>query len=120
MINTQKFNYAEVASYQVAKEKNLWCGDSFFYLETEHYFICAVSDGLGSGMIAHTSSKIVMSYIRKNHDQDLTELMSECNDLLINKRGVVLSIIKVDYLNKEISYSNMGNINCIFIPIIKY
>lgn len=114
MINTQRFKYAEIASFQAAKEKSLWCGDSFFYFETDHYFICAVSDGLGSGMIAHASSKLVMSYIRNNHDQELASLMDECNELLLNKRGVVLSIIKVDYLNKEISYSNMGNINCIF------
>ncbi|QOY37791.1 PP2C family serine/threonine-protein phosphatase [Anaerobacillus isosaccharinicus] len=114
MENTQSFKYVELASYQHAKNNSYWSGDAFFCSESEGYFICAVSDGLGSGQYAYEASKVVMDYIQENHHEELTVLMENCNRLLLNKRGVVLSILKVDYINKEIIYSNAGNINCIF------
>lgn len=114
MENTQSFKYVELASYQHAKNNSYWSGDAFFCSESKDYFICAVSDGLGSGQYAYEASKVVMDYIQENHHEELTVLMENCNRLLLNKRGVVLSILKVDYINKEIIYSNAGNINCIF------
>ncbi len=114
MSKSQLFNNVEIASFQEAKNNNSWCGDGFFCVETDEYFICAVSDGLGSGQLAHDASQIVISYIRDNHHEPLTFLMDNCNKLLVNKRGVVLSIVKADFKNKEIIYSNTGNINCIF------
>lgn len=114
MENTQSFKNVELASYQHAKNNSYWSGDAFFCSESEDYFICAVSDGLGSGQYAYEASKVVMDYIEENHHEELTVLMENCNRLLLNKRGVVLSILKVDYINKEIIYSNAGNINCIF------
>lgn len=114
MASTQLFKHVKVASFQESKNNNPKCGDAFFCIETNEYFICAVSDGLGSGQLAFEASNLVISYIKKNHHHELTTLMHECNRLLVNKRGVVLSIVKVDYHNKKVAYSNMGNINCIF------
>lgn len=114
MAKTQFFKYVQLASFQEAKNKSSWCGDAFFCFENEEYFICAVSDGLGSGQLAYKASKVVMDYIRENHHEELISLMENCNRLLFNERGVVLSILKVDYIKKEIIYSNTGNINCIF------
>lgn len=117
MAKIQNFNHVQLGSFQEAKNKSSWCGDAFYCNESEDYFICAVSDGLGSGQFAYEASKVVMDYIRENHHEDLVMLMENCNRLLLNKRGVVLSIIKVDYKNKEIIYSNTGNINCIFYSL---
>lgn len=114
MIKSVMFENIEIASFQKAKNNNAWCGDAFFCIETDNYFICAVSDGLGSGELAYDASNTVISYIQSHHDEPLCTLMEKCNQLLVNKRGVVLSIMKVDYVNKEIIYSNIGNINCIF------
>lgn len=114
MTETQQFKHIKLASFQKAKEGNYYCGDVLYYFENEDYFICAVSDGLGSGPLAREASNIAISYISENHDKDLETLMNECNKLLLNTRGIVLSIIKIDYRNKEIIYSNRGNINCIF------
>jgi phosphoserine phosphatase RsbX len=114
MAKTQLFKHVQLASFQEAKNNSSWCGDAFFCVENDDYFICAVSDGLGSGRFAYAASKVVMDYIRENHHEDLTLLMENCNRSLLNKRGVVLSILKVDYIKQEIIYSNTGNINCIF------
>ena len=114
MIESRLYNYVEIASFQEAKNNNAWCGDAFLCIETDEYFICAISDGLGSGQLAHNASQLVISYIKENHHEPLVFLMDRCNELLLNKRGVVLSIVKVDFINKEIIYSNTGNINCIF------
>lgn len=112
MAKTQTFKYVQLASFQEAKNNSSWCGDAFFCFENDDYFICAVSDGLGSGQFAYEASTVVMDYIRENHHEDLKMLMENCNRLLLNKRGVVLSILKVDYINEEITYCNIGNINC--------
>lgn len=114
MTKTQLFSRVKLAYFQEAKNNNAWCGDAFFCIETDEYFICAVSDGLGSGQLAYEASNLVISYIKKNHHQELTTLMHESNKLLVNKRGVVLSIVKVHYRDKKITYSNTGNINCVF------
>ncbi|MCT8136577.1 SpoIIE family protein phosphatase [Anaerobacillus sp. CMMVII] len=114
MTRIQSLKYVDVAFLQAAKNNSSWCGDAFSCVESEGYFICAVSDGLGSGQLAYEASKVVMNYIRENHHEELTMIMENCNRLLFNKRGVVLSILKVDYIKKEIIYTNTGNINCVF------
>lgn len=117
MIEVEKFNNVELISFQKAKEGNSVSGDAFFCCETESYFLCAVVDGLGSGTLAQKASHIAISYISTNHHQDLTTLMSEANKRLVNSRGIVLSIIKIDFSHREIIYSNIGNINCIFYSL---
>ncbi|RXJ01958.1 hypothetical protein DS745_09000 [Anaerobacillus alkaliphilus] len=114
MGNTQTFNNVKLGVFQLAKNDSSLNGDAYFCTESNDYFICAVADGLGSGLYAYEASKVVMDYIRKNHHEQLPYLMENCNRLVVNKRGVVLSILKVDYINKEVLYSNTGNITCSF------
>src|SRR5699024_10385072 len=56
----------QVAVYQKAKSNNYYCGDSYFYTETENEFVCALADGLGSGEFAKESSQAVIDIIRNN------------------------------------------------------
>ncbi|ARK28620.1 SpoIIE family protein phosphatase [Halalkalibacter krulwichiae] len=55
--------------------------------------------------------------IRSLHRLDVAQLVKACNDVLVNHRGVVLTIIKVDYNRQLIDYCNFGNIGFIlYLP----
>lgn len=114
MIKTHRFERAEVASFQQSKLGKSHNGDMYFCTETDEYFLFAVCDGLGSGFLAYEASKIVVNHIQENHSDEPEQLMIKCNHLLQNSRGVVLSIVKINFLAKEISYITHGNINGAF------
>lgn len=100
----------DVAVYQKPKAKNYYCGDSYFYKETDHEFVCAIADGLGSGEYAKESSQIVIDIIRTNSSATVEELVKKCNEQLAGKRGAVIGILKLDFLEKSYTFSSIGNI----------
>lgn len=105
----------EVGTYQKAKEGNYYCGDSYFYTETENEFVCALADGLGSGEFARESSQIVVGIIKDNIHASIEQIIEICNEKLTGKRGVVLGILKLDFSLKRYSFSSIGNIGVITI-----
>ncbi|RWZ52384.1 indirect negative regulator of sigma-B activity [Halobacillus fulvus] len=104
-----------LAVYQKSKKGNYYCGDSYFYNETEDTFLCAIADGLGSGELAFESSKAVMNVIEHNPEATIETLVKKCNDALSGKRGVVLGLLRVDFNRRTYSYSSIGNIGVIII-----
>ena len=114
MIEHLQLDGIEVSTYNVAKKGN-WCsGDSYFTYRSKDYFLCAMADGLGSGEKANTASVAAINFIKENHHLDVKTLMSKCNELMWQKRGAVLTIIKLNMDTQEIAYSNIGNISCVF------
>ncbi|MFD2043842.1 SpoIIE family protein phosphatase [Ornithinibacillus salinisoli] len=107
----------QVAVYQKPKKGNTCCGDSYYYIETENAFVCALADGLGSGVYAKESSDVVINIIKENVHDHVEELVKKCNVELFGKRGVVLGIFKIDYIVRNYSFSSIGNIG--FISITK-
>ncbi|QGH33128.1 SpoIIE family protein phosphatase [Gracilibacillus salitolerans] len=105
----------EVSVYQKAKKGNYYCGDSYFYHESDGKFICALADGLGSGEFAKESSQTVMEVIRDNIDVPVTSMMKKSNEKLVGKRGVVLGILQLDLKSKRYAYSSIGNIGLMTI-----
>jgi negative regulator of sigma-B (phosphoserine phosphatase) len=106
--------HVRAISYQIQKEGNSCNGDSLFMKATDDYFICAVADGLGSGMYAHTASNAIREVVEQHHYQDVDLLMSKCNNVLKDKRGATVSILKANFSQKEVTYSNVGNIQFLF------
>ncbi|WP_163540012.1 SpoIIE family protein phosphatase [Gracilibacillus sp. YIM 98692] len=100
----------EVSVFQKAKKGNYFCGDSYFYAETDDTFICALADGLGSGEFAKESSQVVIDTIKEYKDIPVKILMKKCNQKLVGKRGVVLGILQMDLKSEEYAYSSIGNI----------
>lgn len=99
-----------VSVFQKPKQGNTYCGDSYFYNETEDQFICAIADGLGSGEFAMESSQAVIDIIKENNHVSVEELVEKSNEILFGKRGVVLGILKIDFKAKAYSFSSIGNI----------
>ncbi|MBN8237112.1 SpoIIE family protein phosphatase [Halobacillus kuroshimensis] len=105
----------ELSVFQKAKKGNYYCGDSYFYRETDDAFLCALADGLGSGEMARESSKAVMEIIEDHPSLSVEALVKKCNEVLVGKRGVVLGILKIDYRAMSYSYSSIGNIGVITV-----
>lgn len=106
-INTE---YVEAYIYHEAKYRNLESGDAYFVHSAENYFICAIADGLGNGPIARQSAQIIPTVLEEHHHESLDELLSRCNEYMVQKRGAAVAIVKVDYNLKTIQYSCVGNV----------
>lgn len=105
----------EVSVYQKAKKSNFYCGDSYFYRETDSEFICALADGLGSGEFAKESSQAVIDIIEKNIHAPVEDIIKQCNKILVGKRGVVLGVLKVNFETNTYTFSSVGNIGIMTI-----
>lgn len=109
------FNHVHISVYQKAKKGNYYCGDSYFYTETEEGFLCVVADGLGSGEVAKESSQAVVDVIKQYPNATGDYLVKLLNHALIGKRGVVIGILRLDYQNMMYSYTSIGNIGLMTI-----
>jgi phosphoserine phosphatase RsbX len=109
-VETVVNDHVELNIYQRAKSGNKESGDAYFIHADEDYFICAIADGLGSGPIARQSAEIIPNVIKNHHDESLDELLSRCNEYMIQKRGAAVAIVKIDYKTKVIQYSCVGNV----------
>ncbi|MGI8316523.1 SpoIIE family protein phosphatase [Halobacillus mangrovi] len=105
----------DVSVYQKAKKGNYYCGDSYYFKETDEAFVCALADGLGSGELARDSSQAVMNVIEEHPPLTVESLVKKCNEVLMGKRGVVLGVLRIDFKTHTYSYSSIGNIGVITI-----
>ncbi|CEG25371.1 PP2C family serine/threonine-protein phosphatase [Bacillus sp. B-jedd] len=103
-------DHIEVFAHQTAKEGKSHCGDSYFFIATEDYFVCVLADGLGSGQYAYEASHSVVVAVEENHHEDVDTIMKICNKSLVNKRGAAVSVLKVYFHAREFVYSCVGNI----------
>lgn len=107
--------HIQLSVYQKAKKGKYYCGDSYYFKETEDEFICALADGLGSGEEAKESSQAVMDIIEDNESATVEKLIKLCNKELIGKRGVVLGVLKINFSKKTYTFSSIGNIGIMTI-----
>lgn len=110
-----KQNNVDVAIFQKAKKGQYYCGDSYFYTETENEFVCALVDGLGSGEFAKESSQIVIDIIKNNIHTTVDQLIKKSNQQLTGKRGAVIGILKMEFHSRRYSFSSIGNIGVLTI-----
>jgi phosphoserine phosphatase RsbX len=113
MLEVESNQYIRTLAYQIQKKGNICNGDSFFRKATDDYFICAVADGLGSGVHAHASSDAIREVVEQYHYEEVDILIDYCNKVLKDKRGATVSLFKVDFSQKKITYSSVGNIRFI-------
>ena len=102
--------HVEAYVYQEAKHGNHESGDTYFMHADEDYFICAIADGLGNGPIARQSAQIIPKVLKEHHHETIDELLSRCNEYMVQKRGAAVAIVKADYKQKTIQYSCVGNV----------
>lgn len=100
----------EMYVYQEAKTGNLESGDTYYIDKNDDYLICAIADGLGNGPVAKESADIMPEILKKYPEEDIDNLLLRCNELMFQKRGAAVAIVKVDFKLQTISYSCVGNI----------
>ncbi|WP_449354417.1 SpoIIE family protein phosphatase [Virgibacillus natechei] len=105
----------DVSVFQQPKQGNYYCGDSYFYTESESEFVCVIADGLGSGEIAKESSQIVIDIIKDNISETVEQLVKLCNKKLSGKRGAVVGILKLNFISRMYTFSSIGNIGIMTI-----
>ncbi|MBD1382139.1 PP2C family serine/threonine-protein phosphatase [Metabacillus arenae] len=110
MIQFESNPFVHTLAYQVGKKGTVYCGDSYFIKATNEYFICVVADGLGSGEMAYMSSAAISRVVENHHEDNVQSLMERCNTVVKDKRGATVSILKVEFTNKQFVYSSVGNI----------
>ena len=106
----------EAIAAQSSKDGKALCGDDYFFLATDDYFVCVLADGLGSGEFAHESSRAVTNVVRESHEKDVDSLMELCNRVLLQKRGAAVAIFKVYFKEQRFRYSCVGNIRFYLYP----
>lgn len=96
--------------YQQVKGGNYDSGDVYFLHAEEEYFIFAIADGLGSGIVARQSAEVMPRILDEHHEETIEELLSRINEHMVQKRGAAVAIVKVDYKKHTIQHSCVGNV----------
>lgn len=100
----------ELYAFQKAKMGNIESGDVYYIYAGEDYCLFAIADGLGSGPIARQSAEIISVVLNEHHHESPEELLSRCNEYMIQKRGAAVAIVKIDYERRILEYSCVGNV----------
>ena len=57
-----------------------------------------------------SQQKLSQHVFKEHHHESLDELLSRCNEYMVQKRGAAVAIVKIDYKQKDIQYSCVGNV----------
>lgn len=121
MIEYKSNRHMRAIIFQLSKNGNTCCGDSYFISADDEGFICTVADGLGSGKAANESSSIISEIVEKYSNEEVADIIDRCNLALRNKRGATVSIAKFRFEEKKFTYCSVGNVRFIlYSPSGKY
>ena len=65
---------------------------------------------LGTDQLRVNHRQIIPTVLKEYHHESIDELLSRCNEHMVQKRGAAVAIVKVDYKQKTIQYSCVGNV----------
>lgn len=101
----------KVYAYGAVKRGNKESGDTYLLKDVGEGAFLVIADGLGSGKKAFESAAVIyeiFEYVTFDHTVD--ELMNACNEQMKDKRGAAVTIVKVDYVQRQIEMSAIGNV----------
>lgn len=110
MVMFKEDDHIQVAVLERSKNDGEFCGDAHAIINTDTYVVCAVIDGLGSGEGASESAQAAIQIVKECHELPVKAIVEKCNRVLLNKRGAVVTVVKLVFEDRRISYSNFGNI----------
>jgi anti-sigma regulatory factor (Ser/Thr protein kinase) len=85
-------------------------GDSFVIKKWDESALIAIIDGLGHGQFAHRASQKSREYIEDHYDQPLEDIFRGVDRSCRATRGVVMTIVRFDWLKEKMKIANIGNI----------
>lgn len=110
MMKTVRNDNVEMRIYNKAKSGNNESGDSYFVHTGEDYCLVSIADGLGSGPYAKQAADVIPTVLGEYHYKGIDDLLGQCNEQMIKKRGATAGIIKINYKEKIMEFSSVGNI----------
>lgn len=86
-------------------------GDSYLIKKSTGQILLTVIDGLGHGEEAFEASDKAKKFIESNAKNDIKNIILDLDRQLLNTRGVVIGLVKIDLLKKILYYCGIGNID---------
>ena len=96
--------------YNQAKHGNSESGDTYFVHNEEDYCIFSIADGLGSGPVARQAAEVVPKVLKNHKNESLGELLGQCNQLMVSKRGATAAVVRVNFKERIMEFSSVGNV----------
>lgn len=94
-----------------SKNRNSFCGDTYYFAQEESSFVCLLADGLGSGRYAYESSYAAAEIVEQQWQAETVEgMMDLINKAMFHKRGAAVALFKVDFEACSFEYTCVGNI----------
>jgi anti-sigma regulatory factor (Ser/Thr protein kinase) len=85
-------------------------GDAYFLKHYEGIHFIAVIDGLGHGEKANIAAETAVGFIRDNYRKSLEQIFQGVHRVCGKTQGAVMSICRIDLVNKTLSYAGVGNV----------
>lgn len=86
-------------------------GDDAIFLRTDDALVVAVVDGLGHGPAAHEAAATAIATLHAQASQSPETILQECGKAVIDTRGAVMAVARIDLTRREIAYAGLGDIN---------
>lgn len=103
----------------LSKDKEKVCGDGWDAIIKGSKVKFIIADGLGHGAGAHEATQQAIESFRKHSKLQPDELLREIHTDIKKTRGAVINISYIDFKNKQIAYSGVGNISSKIISYSK-
>ncbi|MGH9414088.1 MAG: SpoIIE family protein phosphatase [Terriglobales bacterium] len=85
-------------------------GDAALVIEFAHGCLLAVADGLGHGAEAAAAAGLAMDTLRRNPAASVLQSLSNCHEALRSTRGAVMSLARVNYGDRSLTWAGFGNV----------
>jgi negative regulator of sigma-B (phosphoserine phosphatase) len=97
---------------QRAKQGESICGDAYWAGRTPTGVLIAVVDGLGSGQAAAEVARTALAVVAQYQAAALVDILQRCHMALVESRGVVMGLLRIDLERRRVQYAGIGNIEC--------
>jgi len=86
------------------------CGDTGVILESDNTLFVGLLDALGHGVEAYEVAQKARLFLENNYKENLIELILELHQAILNTRGLVGSLVRLDINSGLLDYVGVGNI----------
>jgi negative regulator of sigma-B (phosphoserine phosphatase) len=85
-------------------------GDSYIVRTIKDCILIAVIDGVGHGDEAAEASRKAIQVLERTEDTNVITLVRRCHDVLMDTRGVVMSIAMLNVAERSMTWLGVGNV----------
>lgn len=102
----KRTRWGAITRSQVGEDSN---GDGYLIKTFENRLLIAIIDGLGHGEGARVATAAAITSIEENSEAEIEAIMRAAHEALRPTRGAVMGLAAIDWSNRTIEYSGIGN-----------